>query len=185
LVKPSKHKQRASVRRRFFWRDASGASALEFAILALPLILLLLAVFEAGVVYYANYSLENAVAQGARLIRTGQAQSQAFSASQFKTEVCKNISPPITCDGLKLDVRHFSSFGGSSLTNPLDGAGNLKTDFSYDPGVGGEVVVVRAFYEWNLTAKLPKQIGLSNMANGDRLLVATTAFRNEPFPQPQ
>jgi len=187
LVKPARHKQRAGVRRRFFWRDASGASALEFAILALPLILLLLAVFEVGVVYFANFSLENAVSQGARLIRTGQVQSQGFSASQFKTEVCKHISPPITCGGLKLDVRHFSNFGGagSDLTNPLDGNGNLKTNFSYDPGVGGDVVVVRAFYEWDLTAKLPKQIGLSNMSNGDRLLIATTAFRNEPFQPPQ
>jgi Flp pilus assembly protein TadG len=185
LVKRVRHKQRASVRRRIFWRDASGASALEFAILALPLILLLLAVFEVGVVYFANFSLENAVSQGARLIRTGQVQSQGFSASQFKTEVCKHISPPISCEGMKLDVRHFSSFGGSNLTNPLDGNGKLKTNFSYDPGVGGDVVVVRAFYEWTLTAKLPKQVGLSNMTNGDRLLVATTAFRNEPFPSPQ
>lgn len=171
---------------RRFWRDASGASALEFAMLAFPLILLLLAVFEVGVVYFANFTLENAVTQGARLIRTGQAQTQGFDAGKFKTEVCKNLSAPISCAGLKLDVRHFSSFGsaGSDLTNPLDGNGNLKTNFSYDPGVGGDVVVVRAFYEWDLAAKLPQQIGLGNMSNGDRLLVATAAFRNEPF-QPE
>jgi hypothetical protein len=42
-------------------------------------------------------------------------------------------------------------------------------------------VVVRAFYEWGLMAKFPKQIGLGNMANGNRLLAATVAFRNEPF----
>ena len=44
--------------------------------------------------------------------------------------------------------------------------------------------MVRAFYEWTLAAKLPKEVGLSNMANGNRLLVATAAFRNEPFPKP-
>ncbi len=43
------------------------------------------------------------------------------------------------------------------------------------------MVVVRGFYEFDLTAKLPKEIGLGNMGNGDRLLMATAAFRNEPF----
>lgn len=164
-------------------RDRSGSSAVEFALLAFPLILLLLAVLEVGVVYFANFALEGATAQGARLIRTGQAQTQKFSATQFKTEVCKHLTAPIQCSALKLDVRHFSSFGGanSDLTNPLDGSGKLKTNFSYDPGTGGDVVVVRAFYEWDLTAKLPKDIALSNMENGNRLLVATVAFRNEPF----
>ena len=164
-----------------FRRDRSGASALEFALVAMPLILLLLAVLEVGLVYFANFTLENAVAQGARLIRTGQAQAQSFDAGKFKTEVCKHLSAPISCAGLKLDVRTFSNFSGVDLTNPLDANGNLKQSFAYNPGVGGDVVVVRAFFQWGLTAKMPKDIGLSNMANGDRLLVATAAFRNEPF----
>jgi Flp pilus assembly protein TadG len=172
--------------RRRFWSNHSGASALEFALVSFPFILLVLAVLEVGVVYFANFMLENAVAQGARLIRTGQAQAQNFDAAKFKTEVCKNLSAPIDCAGLALDVRHFSNFSnaGSDLTNPLDSNGNLNTSFTYDPGGGGDVVVVRGFYEWDLTAKLPKEIGLGNMSNGDRLLMATAAFRNEPF-QPQ
>ena len=177
--------QRGQVSNSFrrFCRDGGGASAIEFAIVAMPLILILFAVLEVGLIYFANFSLENAAAQGARLIRTGQAQTQSFDAAKFKSEVCKYVSPPITCGGLKLDVRHYSNFGGagSNLTNPLDSNGNLKTTFSYDPGVGGDVVVVRAFYELDLIAMLPNQIGLGNMTNGDRLLMATVAFRNEPF----
>src|SRR3990172_8738153 len=83
-----------------FRRDKSGASALEFALVAMPLILLLLAVLEVGLVYFANFSLENAVAQGARLIRTGQVQSQGFDAGAFKSEVCKHLSAPISYSGL-------------------------------------------------------------------------------------
>ncbi len=170
-----------------FWRDGSGASALEFALVAVPTILTLLAIFEVGILYFATFNLESATAQGARLIRTGQAQNQSFDAGKFKTEVCKHITAPIKCSGLQLDVRHYSSFGGagSDLTNPLDGNGNMKSNFAYDPGVGGDVVVVRAFYEWPLVTKLPKAISLGNMQNGDRLLVATAAFRNEPFQPPQ
>ena len=162
---------------------ASGASALEFALFAVPFILVMLAILEVGIMYFANFTLENAAGQGARLVRTGQAQNQGFDAARFKTEVCKHISAPINCAGLKLDVRHYANFAGagSDLTNPLDGNGNVKTTFSYDPGSGGDVVVVRAFYEWPLVAKLPQPIGLGNMKNGDRLLMATVAFRNEPF----
>ncbi len=167
-----------------FWGDASGASALEFALVALPFILLLLAVLEVGIVYFATSELDNAVVEGARLIRTGQAQNQNFDAGAFKTQVCTHLTAPISCSGLMLDVRHFSNFSSINLTNPLDANGNLKTTFSYDPGVGGDVVVVRAFYDWGLTAKLPNEIALSNMSNGDRLLISTAAFRNEPFQTP-
>lgn len=139
---------------------------------------LLLAILEVGAVYFTNFQLEAATAQGARLIRTGQAQAQSFNAAKFNTEVCKHVNAPITCSALMLDVRHYSSFSGAGadLTNPVDANGNLKTNFTYDPGVGGDVIVARAFYEWNLTAKQPKDIALSNMNNGDRLRVARVVF---------
>ncbi len=167
-----------------FAADRSGASALEFALVAVPFLLLIFAVLEVGLVYFANFTLENAVSRGARLIRTGQAQAQQFSAEQFKTEVCKSLGPPLSCSDLKLDVRNFTNFSSANLTDPLDGSGKLKSNFKYEPGQGGDIVVVRAFYEWTLAAKLPKEVSLSNMANGNRLLVATAAFRNEPFPKP-
>ena len=171
-------------------RNSSGSSALEFALLAGPFLLLVFGILAVGLLFAANMTLENAVAQGARFIRTGQAQGQGFDAGKFKSEVCKYLTSPLSCGGLKLDVRTFSSFGSSNLTNPLDSSGNLKSQFSYAPGVGGDVVIVRAFYEWGLLATLPimpiwnnqsVDTRLSNMPNGNRLLIATAAFRNEPF----
>ena len=167
-------------------RDTAGSSAIEFAIVAAPFLVVIFMILQVGLIYLANGELENAAAQGARLIRTGDAQSQNFDAGRFKTEVCKNLTALLSCDHLSLDVRTFSGFGGADLTNPLDGGGNLKTGFSYQPGIGGQVVIVRAFYDWDFPTKLPKAIGgipvsLSNMENGDLLLVATQAFRNEPF----
>lgn len=164
-----------------FGRNASGASALEFAIVAGPFLLLLLGIFAVALVFAGNMALENAAEQGARLIRTGQAQTQSFDAARFKTEVCKYLTAPLSCGGLKLDVRTFENFASADLTNPLDGGGSLKSGFDYAPGIGGSVVVVRAFYEWDLLAAIPPIISLSNMANGNRLLIATVAFRNEPF----
>ena len=168
---------------RGFGRNQSGASAVEFALVALPLMFLLLGILQVGVVFFANFALEDATERGARLVRTGQAQSQGFDAAKFKSEVCKYLIAPVSCAGLKLDIRSYSSFGGAAadLTDPLDSSGNMKPNFSYDPGVGGDVVIVRAFYELGLAAELPALISLGNMGNGSRLLVATAAFRNEPF----
>jgi len=166
-----------------FKRNKSGASALEFALVAGPLILLLLAIIQVGIVFFSNFVLEGAVDRGARLIRTGQAQTGKFNAGEFKKEVCKYLSAPLSCTKLKLDVRSYSSFGGAgqNLTNPIGPDGNLKSDFSYDPGAGEDVVVVRAFYPLDVGSVLPTEINLSNMNNGERLLIATAAFRNEPF----
>ena len=73
------------------------------------------------------------------------------------------------------------SFDSIDLTNPVDGDGNLVKNFTYQPGNGGDIVVVRAFYEWPVFVTL---LGLNfgNLANGAHLLSATAAFRNEPFP---
>ena len=170
---------RRSVRR--FCGDASGASALEFAIVAAPLVLLLLAVLQMAFVYFANFALESAVDRAARLVRTGQAQS--LNAANFKTEICKQLSAPLSCGALQLDVRSYPSFADASagLTSPLDSSGNMKSNFSYDSGNAGDVMVVRAFYPLDIGSLLPDEISLSNMAGNNRLLVATAAFRNEPF----
>jgi Flp pilus assembly protein TadG len=170
---------RRGIRR--FHGDASGTAALEFALVATPFFFLLLAVLQVALVYFANFMLDNAVDRAARLIRTGQAQS--FSAAKFKTEVCKQLTAPLFCDNLKLDVRKYSSFAGagSDLTQPLDSNGDLKSKFSYNPGARNDVMVVRAFYPFDIGALLPAEISLSNMSGNGRVLVATAAFRNEPF----
>jgi Flp pilus assembly protein TadG len=166
---------------RLFGRDRSGASAVEFALLAIPTILLLFAVLQLGLVFLGTYMLEHATAQGARLIRTGQAQTQGFNAAAFKTEVCKYLTAPLNCSGLKLDVRRFANFSSTELTSPLDAGGAMKTNFSYDPGNGGDVVVVRGFYEFEIPSLFPIEISMANMKGGSRVLIATAAFRNEPF----
>ena len=177
--KARQHRQIGGFRR--FVRNTAGASALEFAIVSVPFFLLLMAVFQMAFVYFANFALESATSRAARLVRTGQAQD--FSASQFKTEVCKEISAPLSCSGLELDVRKFDSFGSAAdgLTQPLDSSGNMKENFSFNPGGSGDVVVVRAFYPLDIGALLPAEVSMSNMSGNKRVLVATAAFRNEPF----
>lgn len=181
-VSPARKRPRAKrLTLRLFGKDRSGTAAVEFAIIATPFFALLFALIEIGLVFFGGFTLENAVEQASRMIKTGQAQQQGFSESRFKEEICDNVHALFDCEnGLKLDVRKFDTFGGVNLPPALNGAGELQNNFTYDPGVGGQIVVVRAFYEWDIVAKIPGA-GLGNMGNGNRLMTATAAFRNEPF----
>jgi Flp pilus assembly protein TadG len=166
-----------------FGRDQRGATAIEFGLVAIPFIALMFAILETALIFFAGQTLETAVTSAARLIRTGQAQQQGLSSEAFKTKVCSQVMALFDCTSkLKIDVSKFSSFAEVDLSKPVDaGTGNLKTNFNYAPGVGGDIVVVRAFYEWPTFVKL-LGLNLSNMPNGSHLLSATAAFRNEPFP---
>ena len=170
--------------------DASGVTMIEFALVAAPFLALLFAIIEVALVYFGGFVLENAVDRASRMIRTGQVQQQGFDETQFKEQVCSRVTVMLDCEnGLKLDVQRFDSFqniGNDNFDPPLDADDNLDdSGFGYAPGSGGDIVLVRAYYVWDLFANLPSSIdginfGLANM-NGGRLLVATAAFRNEPF----
>ena len=79
--------------------------------------------------------------------------------------------------------REYDGLGNVSKLTAMDqdGNGNLSNALQYVPGNGGDIVVVRAFYEWPIYVRLLGN-DLANMPGGKRLLAATAAFRNEPFP---
>ena len=166
---------------RRFAHGADGAAAVEFAIVAAPFLALMFAIMETALVFFASQTLETAVADSARLIMTGQAQSQNFTAAQFKTAVCDRVKGLFDCaGGLQIDVKTYSAFGSVDNSKPVDANGNLRTDFGYQPGGPGEIVVVRLMYQFPVYASL-LGFNLSDMSGGKRLVMATAAFRNEPY----
>jgi len=171
---------RCGIRR--FGRNQDGATAVEFGLVALPFVALVFAILEVAIVFFAGQALETSVSYAARLVRTGQAQQQGFNEGQFKDQVCKILSALFDCaNGLKLDVRTYKTFDQIDMSKPVDKDGNLNTNFTYNPGKGGDIVVVRAYYEWPVVINL-LGFSLANMPNGTYLLGASAAFRNEPFP---
>jgi Flp pilus assembly protein TadG len=169
-------------RRNSFLRRVDAAAAVEFALVAAPLIALIAAVFQVGLIIYATQSLQTATAAATRLILTGQAQTQNMTASQFGQAVCDNATF-FTCSGLMVDVRTYSSFAGSDTSAPAlsyDAGGNVTNQWQYNPGGPGDVVVARVMYQWPVFMG-PLGMNLANLNNGHRLLMATSAFKNEPY----
>lgn len=167
--------------RKFIKRD-DGATAVEFSMVALPFFALLFAILETAVVFFAGQILETGVYNASRLIRTGQAQTGGFSETDFRDEVCSNFYGVVDCGegGLVLDVRTHVNFDSADLELPIDEDGNFTFTPQYDPGQRNDIVVVRAFIEWP-TVVPGLGNDLSNLANGNRLIAAAAAFRNEPF----
>ncbi len=162
-------------------RDERGATALEFAFIAGPFFLMLFAIIEITYMFFLSTTLENATMDAARKIRTGEYQLSGAAASDFKDEVCENLSVLVSCgDNLHVDVRVYDGFTNVQSNSPVvDGDFNSE-DLDADFGEAGDIVVARAFYVWDVfTPTLGT--GLSNLNGGKRLIVASTAFRNEPF----
>lgn len=165
---------------RGFVRDSRGATAVEFGLIALPFAATLFALIETGLLIFAGQVLESATGDAARLIRTGQTQQSDTSKSDFRDIICDRAGGLFDCDSLQIEVRTFSTFDGVSFSDPF-GGGGLRDDMEFSPGGAGEIVIVRAYYEWPVFVRLLGH-DLTNTANGKHLLVATAAFRNEPFP---
>jgi Flp pilus assembly protein TadG len=177
---PAKIFRIRTVRR--FSKGEDGATMVEFALVAAPFFALMYAIMETALVFFASQTLETAVSDSARLIMTGQAQASNYTAAQFKTAVCSKIYGLFDCtNGIYVDVKTYTSFSSVDNSMPTDNNGNLKTaSFGYSPGGPGQIVVVKLMYQWPVYASL-LGFNLSNMAGNKRLLMATAAFRNEPY----
>ena len=166
-------------------RKEDGSAAVEFGMVAAPFLLLVFAIMETAIVFFAGQTLETAVADSARLIMTGQAQSQGLTQDTFKAEVCKRIHGLFDCTaGIQIDVKAYTAaqgFAGADTAKPIGADGKLQTPtFGYQPGGACSIVVVRLMYQWPVYVSL-LGFSLADLAGNKRLLMATAAFRNEPF----
>jgi Flp pilus assembly protein TadG len=165
---------------RRFVRQQSGVAAVEFSIVAVPFLALIFAILETSVIFFAGQALETAVADSGRLIMTGQAQQQGFDQAAFKTSVCAKIFGLFDCaNGIFIDVKSFPTFAALTAPAPTyDASGNIVNNFGYDAGGPCSIVLVRLFYQWPVYVSL---LGLGDSGGSKRTLMATSAFRNEPY----
>jgi Flp pilus assembly protein TadG len=163
-----------------FIRSTRAATAVEFGMVAAPFIALLIAILQLAVVQICQQVLQTATNQAARLIMTGQAQTEGLTSSQFQQQVCNDATPLFTCANLYVNVQTFSTFSSVAMTNP-DSSGTFSSSgLGYTPGGDGDIVVVQSFYQLPVVLG-PLGFNLSNMSGNKLLLVATAAFRNEPY----
>lgn len=169
---------------RAFARDEGAMSAVEFAMLALPLFALIFAALQTAVVLMAEQELQTAAEESARLVMTAQmtsatGQSTSMTQAQFTSKVCSYLVSLFNCGNLMVNMQTADSFADASTTAPSYTA--LQTNkWTFQSGSAGSVVVLQVMYEWPVIGGI-MGFNLSNLANGKRLLMATAVFQNEPL----
>jgi Flp pilus assembly protein TadG len=167
---------------RAFAGDRKGATAIEFALIMPVFLTMMMGIFQVGLVFTAGQVLEDATTEFARLVRTGQAQGQKMTQAKFREEICERIAVFLSCSetNLLIDVQVLPSFGAVNLNWPIDDDGNFQDEGQFSPGGAGDIVVIRAFYQYPVWLPFLGET-MSNLPNGKRVLAASAAFRNEPF----
>lgn len=162
----------------------SGSSVIEFAFVAPVFLLFICGIIETGVIFFGQSTLFYATADTARMIRTGQLKG-TVTAATLRTQICSRIGGLITttqCNAnLQVDMRSYSSFGGSSYPPVTNANGTLNTGaMTAQPVAACQIVLIRAFYPWQIMTPLMKPL-LRTASDGSHLLYAASAFRNEPY----
>ena len=166
---------------RRFARARQGATAVEFAMIALPFLALVFATLELGMMFLVSTTMESSAQQAARTLRTGQFQAAGLSAADYKNSICNNLGwLAADCQAnLYVDVRTFPSFAAVAAPLPIANGAVDPSQINFGPGVACSIVLARAFYNWTLLA--PDLSGVAHMNGNKVLLTAATAFRNEPY----
>jgi Flp pilus assembly protein TadG len=166
----------------------SGATAVEFGLVAAPFLALLVALLQTAMVFFAGRLLDEITDQASRYIMTGQAQTANMTQAGFKNYLCTGtnttglVNALFTCSNFMINVQNYSSFSSASTTTPTltFNNGNVSNTWSWSPGNPGDIVVVQVMYQWPIVLG-PLGFNLSNLSNGKRLLVSTAVFKNEPY----
>jgi Flp pilus assembly protein TadG len=166
-------------------KDRSGATAIEFAMLAIPFSLLVFAILESCISFAAEQLLINATDDIAREIRTGQLRPADIpDADALKTKICQRIEILVAtgCPGLKVDLREFDSFEDAAAVQIKLTADDKidTTGFGYEPGGPTSKNMLRVFYAWPIITDFLRR-AMSNLDGGKTLLFASTTWQNEPF----
>ena len=163
-------------------RDASGATAIEFALVSPIVIALILGAIQVGVIFFAQAELENAAEQAARIVYTNQAPT---ASSDFKTDVCGYLQALFSCSSVMVDLQTQSISAASSdaliLTPPTltyNGSGQVTNSWNYSPGTPGKLEILRVLYQWPVYAG-PLGVFFANLSNGNLYMSSTQVFQNE------
>lgn len=186
-----------------FIRNREGAAAVEFAILAIPFLMLVFATFETFMAFAGEQLMANAVETMSRKLRTGeitfgQGKSTDMTETEFRQAFCAEIAILNMCSSteattpskLYLDVREFSTFGDMPKTIPTvstDQYADLDTsEFAFSPGGAGSKNMLRAYYRWQVITDLVRPFITNIRPQGqtlphDYLIVSTAAFEDEDY----
>jgi Flp pilus assembly pilin Flp len=182
-------------RLRALWRDTSGATAVEFVFVAIPVIYMMVGILEFSAAMTVSNSLEAATNLSSRLGKTGYVDTEADldQSETIREEIERRVGPLIDMNKLDIDAKAFSDFG--DVDNP-EAWNDADEDGEPDPGewtdtdgdnfcdgctgFGGadNVVIYTITYPWTIMTPL-----MNRLLGEDGILTLTaySVVKNEPY----
>lgn len=165
-----------------FRKNDDGTAAIEFAIVAMPFLLIIFAILEFSFIFFGERIIHVSTQDAARLIKTGQVRSSTHSEAQFRAEICTNtLMRLFDCDSLHINVQQIPVFGPPpALAFKSDGSIDTSS-FGFTPGDQSSLNIVMLYYDWPLFVNWGG-LGIANWSTNKEALLGTThAFMNEPY----
>lgn len=152
---------------------------------AAPFFFMIFAVLELGLVFLIDSTLENAVMNASRIVRTGRAEMEGVNASQFKAALCSQMSvfQGDCASRADVDVRVMPQFSNGPPASPIQNGELKQGDLNYNIGQPGDLMLVRVWYSQPLVTPFMSQ-AVSRLNSGAIVISVATAFRNEPYRGP-
>ncbi|PZO77231.1 MAG: pilus assembly protein [Mesorhizobium amorphae] len=169
-----------------FLRDRSGATGVEFAMLALPFAFVTFAILESCISFAGSQVLANATENLAREIRTGRLKAADITESGLKTRLCEDIEIMVVSknceDSMIVDLREFPTFEEAAKVRVrITSTGEIdETGIDVKPGMSQSKNMLRVFYRWPVLTDFLRA-SMSNLKDGTSLHFATVTWQNEPF----
>lgn len=168
---------------RRFLRARKGATAVEFAIISVPLMLFMFGIFELAMILLVTSTLDTATDFAARNIRTGEFRSSgAITAADFRGLVCRNMSwlkDTCAAGNMSVDAESFSTFAKVAAKAEPDP--NLPPQPCWEVGNPGDIILVKTKFTWPILNPMLRPLFEDKQGSGSVALGSVRLFRNEPY----
>ncbi|MBB4266360.1 TadE/TadG family type IV pilus assembly protein [Roseospira visakhapatnamensis] len=167
-------------------RNRRGSVSIEFALAAWPLFLMIIPIFELGVMLTREAVLYGAMYEGARQLRTGVVQNTGETYNDEKAEekfteiVCDNLFDLVDCSDIAYDVRTFKKYDDVELDDLGTGSDGMPKGTVFDPGGATDITTVRIYSQHKFVTPFLGKFFNDDDVNG-RLLMYTMIVKGEPW----
>lgn len=156
-------------------KNNEGATAIEFAMVAPVLFLLIFGIIEFGLIFATQSALEGATSSAARTYKAlARRNGNGASANQIETLVTRYGGGLVKAGPLRVTARRLpGGWGTSSMPD-----GNSVNNNSGRTGRTGQVIQYRVYYDYSVKTPM-----LGRLLGGRRNVVsmqASTVVQNEP-----
>lgn len=182
---------------RRLWRASDGVSAIEFAVIAPVLLLLIFGIVEFATIMLVANIMENATSISSRLGKTGYVAGGKSRSDTIRDSVIARAGGLIDAGKLTITSKYYEQFDQIGDAEPWNDANhnglaevgeytdiNGNGQYDADMGLAGfgdaeDIVVYTIRYPWGIMTPIMREI--VGDAQGEFPITAHAVVKNEPY----